>query len=223
MLSKIEPLSVTMGLPTLAPQADSEGRIITLEFAHHFVVGVYVVNAGDGLKAMPQKEAWNRAFETYLRELDAKKPVVWTGDINVVPGEKDIRNWKTNYNKSAGCTQIEIDGFMAQLNPSPESGHKKLIDVWRREWRLFYAGDGEQGRVLTAGWRASADLHPDTEGVYSYYSYRFQARMKGIGWRLDSFLLSERLLDKVGQCEIRSTVYGASDHLPLILDIKGPL
>jgi hypothetical protein len=43
----------------------------------------------------------------------------------------DVRNWKTNYNKTAGCTQIEIDGFNSQLNPGEGSGHKKLIDVWR--------------------------------------------------------------------------------------------
>jgi AP endonuclease-1 len=45
----------------------------------------------------------------------------------------DVRNWKTNYNKSAGCTQTEIDGFNKQLNPEEGSGHKKLVDVWRRE------------------------------------------------------------------------------------------
>lgn len=43
-----------------------------------------VPNAGAGLKTLPEKEKWNRAFETYLRELDAKKPVIWCGDMNVV-------------------------------------------------------------------------------------------------------------------------------------------
>lgn len=45
-----------------------------------------------------------------------------------------MRNWKTNYNKTAGCTQAEIDGFNKQLNPEEGSGHKKLVDVWRREF-----------------------------------------------------------------------------------------
>ena len=99
--------------------------IITLEFANHYVVGVYAPNAGDGLKVSPSspptpdrrpcfklrcacsaleteshmshlqnmdhKEAWNAAFEKYLRELDATKPVIWTGDVNVVPTENGTR------------------------------------------------------------------------------------------------------------------------------------
>lgn len=118
-------------------------------------------------QAIEEKEAWNRAFEVYLRQLDAKKPVIWTGDINCVPTELgtsrcllcfppppqllssplssfflDIRNWKTNHNKSAGCTDREIAGLNAQLNPPSESGHKKLLDVWRH-------------------------LHPDLEGYYT--------------------------------------------------------
>ena len=48
----------------------------------------------------------------------------------------DVRNWKTNYNKSAGCTQIEIDGFNSQLNPEEGSGYEKLVDVWRRKYTV---------------------------------------------------------------------------------------
>jgi hypothetical protein len=55
----------------------------------------------------------------------------------------------------------------AQLNPAPDSGHKKLVDVWRH-------------------------LHPDAVGYYTYFSARFQCRQKGIGWRLDSFIVSRR-------------------------------
>lgn len=127
---------------------------------------------------MPRKQAWNAAFEAYVRELDAKKPVVWVGDFNVVLTDSDIRNWKTNYEKSAGCTSIEIDGFNSQLNPPDGSGHAKLIDTWRV-------------------------LHPDTVGHYSYYGYRFQCRSKGIGWRLDYNVVSERLMPRVKQSEIR--------------------
>ncbi len=139
---------------------------------------------------MAQKEAWNAAFETYLRQLDATKPVIWTGDVNVVPTEADVRNWKTNYNKSPGCTQTEIDGFNSQLNPAEDSGHKKLVDVWRRECihPLPLALSLRLGLIPFL--RLPTGLHPDTLGVYSYYSYRFQAREKGIGWRLDSFLVS---------------------------------
>lgn len=61
------------------------------------------------------------------------------------PPSPDIRNWKTNYNVSAGCTDSEINAFDAQLNPPTDSGHKKLVDVWRH-------------------------LHPDLEGHYTYFS-----------------------------------------------------
>ncbi|KAM0753627.1 hypothetical protein T439DRAFT_322519 [Meredithblackwellia eburnea MCA 4105] len=199
ILSKLEPIQVTFGMPTTKePQSESAGRIVTLEFANSFVVGTYVQNAGMKLANMDKKEAWNAAFEVYLRQLDSKKPVVWTGDLNVVPTEKDIRNWSTNYNKSPGCTEKEITAYMAQLHPAPDSGHQKLVDVWRH-------------------------LHQDVVGYYTYFSYKFQCRIKGIGWRLDSFIVSERILTKVKQCEIRLTIYGASDHVPVVLDIEGPL
>ena len=49
---------------------------------------------------MDKKEAYNAAFEKHLRALDARgKAIIWGGDLNVVPEERDIRNWKTNYNK----------------------------------------------------------------------------------------------------------------------------
>ncbi|GAA5830345.1 hypothetical protein JCM11251_001317 [Rhodosporidiobolus azoricus] len=201
IFSKIKPLDVTYGMHDEngeVPREDSEGRCVTLEFEKTFVVGTYVPNAGAGLKTLEQKKAWNRVFERYLRELTAKKPVIWCGDQNVVATEKDIRNWKTNYNKSAGCTDDEINGFNSQLNPSEDSGHEKLVDVWRQ-------------------------LNPDKEGHYTYQSYKFQCRSKGIGWRLDYFVVSERLMPKVKACEMRHEIWGASDHLPLVLDIEGPL
>ncbi|BGP37979.1 hypothetical protein JCM10449v2_001906 [Rhodotorula kratochvilovae] len=200
IFSKVKPINVTRGFEGSeeVSAADSTGRMITLEFENTYVVGTYVPNAGQGLKSLPEKEKWNRAFEAYLRELDAKKPVVWAGDLNVVPTTLDIRNWKTNYNKSAGCTDAEIEGFKRQLNPPEDSGHGRMVDVWR-------------------------ERNPDKEGHYTYYSYKFQCREKGIGWRLDYQVVSERLLPKVKACEIRHAIWGASDHLPLVLDLEGPL
>ncbi|KAK4053006.1 hypothetical protein OIV83_001739, partial [Microbotryomycetes sp. JL201] len=182
ILSKLEPKGVTMGLPTSKQdQKLSEGRIITLEFDNTYVIGTYVPNAGEGLKNLDKKVEWNEAFEEYLRQLDAKKPVIWTGDLNVIPTELDIRNWKTNYNKSPGVTQKEIDAFKAQLNPKEDTGHAKLVDVWRH-------------------------MNPELEGHYSYFSRRFDCRTKGIGWRLDFAVVSERLMDKVKACEIRHEI-----------------
>ncbi|SCV67001.1 BQ2448_5647 [Microbotryum intermedium] len=198
ILSKIEPKNVTFGLPTSSDPSAEAGRCITLEFNHHYLIGTYVPNAGQDLKTLPRKSQWNVDFSSYLHQLDHLKPVIWCGDLNVVPGPDDVRNWKTNHNKSAGCTDEEIHAFERQLNGGEEGKGGKLVDVWRRM---------NEGKV---GW-------------YTYFSLRFDCRTKGIGWRLDHFVVSERVLDKVKQCEIRLEAYGPSDHVPIILDFEGEL
>lgn len=62
-------------------------------------------------------------------------------------------------------------------------------------------------------------LYPDTEGVYSWWSYRFHAREKNAGWRIDYFLVSDRLKDRVLDSRIDTDVFG-SDHCPIELILK---
>ena len=83
--------------------------------------------------------------------------------------------------------------------------------------------DEERGKmtsVLSSGftdtWRS---LNPDTEGVYSWWSYRFNARANNAGWRIDYFIVSDRIADKVADARIHTEVYG-SDHCPVELDIS---
>ena len=61
-------------------------------------------------------------------------------------------------------------------------------------------------------------LYPDLTGAYSWWSYRFQARQKNAGWRIDYFLISDRIKDKILRAEILSDVYG-SDHCPVLLEL----
>ena len=61
--------------------------------------------------------------------------------------------------------------------------------------------------------------YPDLEGAYSWWSYRFHAREKNVGWRIDYFILSERLLPKVRTADILDEVLG-SDHCPVLLDLE---
>lgn len=61
-------------------------------------------------------------------------------------------------------------------------------------------------------------LYPDTEGIYSWWSYRFQARQKNAGWRIDYFLVSNRIKDKIRKAEIHTEVFG-SDHCPVLLEL----
>lgn len=62
-------------------------------------------------------------------------------------------------------------------------------------------------------------LHPDTEGEYSWWSYRFKAREKNAGWRIDYFIVSERLKDAVSKAEIHQEIFG-SDHCPIELVLE---
>ncbi|SPO37692.1 related to exodeoxyribonuclease [Pseudozyma flocculosa] len=196
ILSKLEPKNVTYGLPTLR-DADSKGRMITLEFENTFLIGTYCVNAGEGLKSMDNKIAWNKAFAEHVRQCDQRKPVIWCGDLNVVHDDRDLAQASKKWNKSPGYTQIECDAHRELLAGTADDGGR-LVDVWREQ-------------------------HPDAVGHFTFYGWRGMCRSKGIGWRLDSFIFSERIKDRAKECEIRHECYGPSDHVPIYCDVQGPL
>lgn len=184
IITKVEPLNVSYGIGI--EEHDQEGRVITAEFEDHYVVTTYVPNSGNGLKRLDYREGWDEAMLKFLKNLDAKKPVIWCGDLNVAHQEIDIARPKSNYNKTAGYTQVEIDGMTRFL----ENG---FIDTFRT-------------------------MHPE-EVKYSWWSFRGAAREKNIGWRLDYFLLSEKLQDKMDEAFILNEVEG-SDHCPVGLVLK---
>ncbi|KAF4576722.1 hypothetical protein EYR36_000682 [Pleurotus pulmonarius] len=247
ILSTVKPLSVSTTLPGHPDPAAVNGRIVTLEFPNTYLVGTYVVNAGEKLKTLDTKNEWNLHFTRYIRSLDACKPVIWTGDLNVAPTELDLANAKKNWNKSAGYTEAETsayrrilegealdDGHLPPLPPvqatplpprSPPDGEADDAEDKGKE-DIGEQGDGEKEKdedekkavVFKDVWR---DLHPMTQ-AYTYFSYRFNCRAKGIGWRLDMFVLSERIAARAKTCEIRQDVYG-SDHVPLVLELEGEL
>ena len=179
-----KPLSVTMGVGQEAH--DQEGRVITLEYPAFYLVNCYTPNSQDGLKRLDYRMEWEDAFLAYLQELDAKKPVILCGDLNVAHQEIDIKNPKTN-RRSAGFTDEERD----------------------RMTRLQAAGFADSFRRL----------HPE-EVKYSWWSYRFRAREKNAGWRIDYFLVSERIADRITAAEIHNEIFG-SDHCPveLVIDL----
>lgn len=108
VLSKVKPLSITFDLPDT--EFADEKRLITAEFDKFFLVSVYVVNAGRGLKTLNKRLTWNKVFDEHVKSLDQKKPVIIAGDMNVSHTEIDLANPKAN-KKSAGFTQEERDGF----------------------------------------------------------------------------------------------------------------
>jgi exodeoxyribonuclease III len=121
LFTKIKPLTVTKGIGI--EDHDDEGRCITAEFDNFYLVNTYIPNAGLKLKDLPYREKWDEAFLTYLKELDAKKPVVWCGDLNVAHKEIDIKNPKGN-KKNAGFSVNERANFGKVL----EAG---FVDTYR--------------------------------------------------------------------------------------------
>lgn len=123
ILSKEKPLHVLSGMGL--DEHDQEGRVLALEFNDLILVNVYVPNAGNGLKRLDYRAEWDRSFAEYLSKLKTSKPVVVTGDFNVAHQEIDLARPKDNYNKTAGYTQVEIDGMDGILS-------KGFVDTFRK-------------------------------------------------------------------------------------------
>ncbi|MEC1369405.1 exodeoxyribonuclease III [Bacillus velezensis] len=113
VFSKEKPLHVFYGLGS--DDHDQEGRVITLEFEHVFVVNCYTPNAKRGLERIDYRLQWEADFKDYLQKLDRKKPVILCGDLNVAHREIDLKNPKAN-RKNAGFSEQEREAFSALLN-----------------------------------------------------------------------------------------------------------
>ena len=146
-----------------------------------YLVTVYTPNSQDGLRRLGYRMEWDDAFRRYLQELDARKPVIVCGDMNVAHKEIDIKNPASNHH-NAGFTDEEREKFTQLLDAG-------FIDTFRH-------------------------FNPDAPGRYSWWSYRFHARENNAGWRIDYFLCSERMKERLVSAEIHSDVFG-SDHCPV--------
>ena len=113
VFSKKEPLSVHYGL--IDGKYDEEGRAITLEFEDLYFVCLYVPNSGEGLKRLPFRMEFQKDLERYLAFLQAKKPVVLTGDLNVAKEDIDIKNPASNH-QNAGFTDEEREAMRHLLS-----------------------------------------------------------------------------------------------------------
>lgn len=183
IFTRHEPLRVAYGLGI--EEHDKEGRVITLEMDNFFLVTVYTPNSQDGLRRLDYRMEWDDAFRDYLKKLDAEKPVVVCGDMNVAHQEIDLKNPKTN-RRNAGFTDEEREKFSCLLR-----------DGFTDTFRFFY---------------------PDQTDIYSWWSYRFKAREKNTGWRIDYFLVSDRLQPQLTGAKIHTDIYG-SDHCPVEVEV----
>ncbi|MGG4450129.1 exodeoxyribonuclease III [Brevibacillus porteri] len=111
VFTKMEPLSVRYGLEE---NHEPEGRVITLEFQDFYLVTVYTPNAKRDLSRLDYRLEWEDRFRNYLLQLDAKKPVVVCGDLNVAHQEIDLKNAKSNRNNS-GFTPEEREKMTSLL------------------------------------------------------------------------------------------------------------
>lgn len=129
---------------------DKEGRIICVDYGKFYLVNVYVPNSGQGLVRLEYRQQWDRDFLHYLKEKEKSKPVIVCGDFNVAHRPIDLKNDKSNYNKTAGYTQIEIDGMDNFINAG-------FVDTFRHlhpdEVAYSYWSYRMNARARNVGWR----------------------------------------------------------------------
>ncbi len=184
VFSKEAPLSVSYGVGV--EELDTEGRVITLEYEKYYLVTCYTPNAQRGLARLDHRMQWDEAFRAHLMKLDAHKPVIACGDLNVAHKEIDLKNPASNRG-NAGFSDEERSSFTT----------------------LLEAGFTDSFRLL----------NPDATGAYTWWSYMFNARANNAGWRIDYFLVSNRLADQITATPIYADILG-SDHCPVGLEIE---
>ncbi len=186
LFSKEKPISVVDGIGM--NEHDQEGRVITAEYDKFYVVTVYTPNSQRELARLDYRMQWEQDFSDYLKKLDAKKPIMICGDLNVAHKEIDLKNPSSN-RRNAGFTDEERDKLSRLLN-----------DGFTDSYRYLY---------------------PDVTEAYTWWSYMFRAREKNVGWRIDYWLVSDRIKEKIKEAMIYSDILG-SDHCPVGLEIERP-
>lgn len=185
--SRMEPQSVKYGIGN--PRYDSEGRINELDFGDFILFNVYFPNGQMSQERLDYKLDFYRHFFEYADGLkNAGRSLIITGDFNTAHNEIDLKNPKSNQNRS-GFLRIERDW----LDDIVARGY---LDTFRH-------------------------LHP-LEVKYSWWTYRFNARSRNAGWRIDYFFVSQDIIANgwVKEAFIDNEIFG-SDHCPvgLVLEI----
>lgn len=196
IFTKLKPIAVTNGFPddiatkfSLTDDKDrdssAEGRVITAEFEKFYLVTVYTPNSKDDLSRIPLRhDHWDPAFLEHCLRLEATKPVVFCGDLNVAHTEDDLARPKENVGNK-GFTNEEREGFQKFVDAG-------FIDAFR----LFNRGNGH----------------------YTWWTHWANARARNVGWRIDYFLVSDKLKDKIKAAKIHPEIMG-SDHCPVSIEL----
>lgn len=197
IFSKIKPLSVINGFTDALAEkyglaGDSygdpakEGRVISAEFEHFWVVTVYTPNSKNDLSRLELRhKQWDPAFLEHIQELEKTKPVLFCGDLNVAHNEIDLANPTPNIGKH-GFTYEERAGF----DKFEAAGY---VDTFRA-------------------------AYPDKTEAYTWWTHWANARARNVGWRIDYWLASKAIADKVSNPAIHADVMG-SDHCPVSIEV----
>ena len=191
--AKTPALSVRYGLDE--DIHNHEGRAITLEYPDFYLVNLYVPNSQNELARIDHRMEWDDAFRDFCKGLEA----------GVLPDGSASDPKPVVMCGDFNVAHEEID----LKNPGPNRGASGFSDEERGKFtELVDAGFTDTFRLL----------HPDETGRYSWWSYRFRARSTNAGWRIDYFLVSDELRDKVVAASIYDDVEG-SDHCPVGLEL----
>lgn len=190
--TKHVPLSVHKGISNDASsdavkEMDSEGRVITLEMPDFYLVNIYTPNS---------QQATERGQ---------------------LPRRLDYRmEWEDAFR----CYLIALDQKKPVIVCGDMNVAHEEIDLKNPKTNHLSAGFTDQERskmteLLAAGFTDSfRHFYPDATDQYSWWSYRMQARQKNVGWRIDYFLLSNRLVPQLESASIHQNIFG-SDHCPV--------
>jgi len=166
---------------------NTEGRVVAVEFDDFFVVTSYTPNSKEDLSRLSLRhKQWDPAFLEYMQRLEKRKPVVFSGDLNVAHTPDDLAHPKENEGEH-GFTQEEREG----------------ID------KIIKAGFVDSFRHLT----------PTGNGHYTWWSHWQNARARNVGWRIDYWFVSKKLLPRLKKAYILPEVMG-SDHCPVVIELK---
>lgn len=171
---------------------DNEGRILALEFDNYWFVCVYTPNAQNELARIEPRLIWGSRFKEFCHELEQGKYCKDKKPV-IMCGDFNVAH-----------NEIDLK------NPDTNRGNAGFSDEERQDFTELL----ESGFVDTFRY-----LYPDKKDAYSWWSYRANSRPRNVGWRIDYFLVSEKLKDKISDAKIYSSVMG-SDHCPISLDIK---
>lgn len=190
IFSKTEPKKVWYEMDN-SPIED-EGRIINAEFEKFILITVYTPNSKPDLARVDLRhEQWDTAFLKHIQNLETKKPVIVCGDLNVAHMPIDLA--RPDANKTT-ATKPGTAGF----TDKEREGINNFINAgFIDTFRSFYPEKIQ----------------------YSWWSYRAAARERNVGWRIDYFLASKKIMPKISEAIIYDQAMG-SDHCPVGIVVK---